>query len=161
MTTALLRSILPALLVFALSLLGPAPARAAGPVTLASEVKLETVVVEDGARRVVLVDPGVVVPGDRLLFRTRYRNTASDAVEGFVVTNPLPAGIALAADADPALTLSVDGGRTWGHLAALRVPAADGTRRAAQASDVTHLRWTLPPIAAGEGGEVEFHGIVK
>ena len=79
----------------------------------------------------------------------------------FVVTNPLPVGVALAADADPALTLSVDGGRTWGNLAALRVSAPDGSRRAARSSDVTHVRWTLPRIAPGEGGEVSFPAIVN
>ena len=147
------------------ALLSAAPALAAaaapGPVVLEGDVKLETKVVENGVERLVLADPKVVVPGNRLLFSTRYRNAATTPVRNFVVTNPLPAGVALASDADAALELSVDGGKTWGRLAALKVKAADGTSRAAAAGDVSHVRWTLPVIAPAQDGSVSFHAVVK
>jgi hypothetical protein len=56
----------------------------------------------------------------------------------------------------------VDGGKTWGPLASLKVALADGSSRAALASDVTHIRWSLGrPIAAGSGGELSFRGVVE
>lgn len=151
------------LIAFATPALLAAPALAAAPgaVVLEGDVKLETKVVENGVERLVLADPKVVVPGNRLLFTTRYRNAAATPVRNFVVTNPLPAGLALASDADAALELSVDGGKTWGRLAALKVKAADGTSRAAQSGDVSHVRWTLPVIAPAQDGAVSFHAVVR
>ena len=145
------------------ALMFSAPGLAAAPVAMVLEgdVKLETKVVENGVERLVLADPKVVVPGNRLLFSTRYRNEAATPVRNFVVTNPLPEGVALASDADAALELSVDGGKSWGRLAALKVKAADGTMRAAQTGDVTHVRWTLPVIAPAQDGTVSFHAIVE
>ena len=55
----------------------------------------------------------------------------------------------------------VDGGKTWGKLAALTIKDAKGVARPAQATDVTHVRWTLATIAPGTEGAVAYHGIVK
>lgn len=140
----------------------PAVASAApGDVALEGGVQLEKTIVENGQSRVVLSKPDVVVPGDRLLFTTRYANGGSEPVQNFVVTNPLPDAVTLAPDAVGTNAVSVDGGKTFGSLASLTVAAADGTRRAAIASDVTHIRWTIPTIAAGASGQVEYHAIVR
>lgn len=140
----------------------PAMASAApGQVALQGGVQLEKTVVENGQPRVVLSKPDVVVPGDRLLFTTSYANEGADAVRNFVVTNPLPAAVALAPDAVGSNEVSVDGGKTFGSLASLTVAAPDGSRRAATASDVTHIRWTIPVIAAGGSGQVKYHAIVR
>ena len=48
------------------------------------------------------------------MFRTDYANNGNEEVTGFVVTNALPEAVRLAPDADPALTVSVDGGQSWG-----------------------------------------------
>ena len=80
--------------------LAPVAAHAApGQVVLYGDVKLEKTVVEAGKSRVVLTEPKVVVPGDRLLFSTRYSNGGTTTVQNFVVTNPLPAAVALQAQA--------------------------------------------------------------
>jgi uncharacterized repeat protein (TIGR01451 family) len=140
----------------------PAMASAApGQVALEGGVQLEKTVVENGQSHVVLSKPDVVVPGDRLLFTTSYANGGAEAVKNFVVTNPLPEAVALAPDAVGSNAVSVDGGKTFGPLAGLTVAAADGSRRAATASDVTHIRWTIPVIAAGASGQVEYHAIVR
>lgn len=140
--------------------LAPAVAHAApGQVALKGDVKLEKTIVEAGKPRVVLAEPKVVVPGDRLLFTTRYANGGTAAVQNFVVTNPLPSAVALEAQAGD--QVSVDAGKTWGKLAALTVANGKGGRRAAQVSDVTHIRWTIPTIAAGGSGKVEYHAIVR
>lgn len=140
--------------------LAPLAAHAApGQVALQGDVKLQKTVVEAGKSRVVLTEPKVVVPGDRLLFTTRYANASGAAVQNFVVTNPLPGAVALEAQAGD--QVSVDAGKSWGKLAALTVADGKGGRRAAQAGDVTHIRWTIPSIAAGASGKVEYHAIVR
>lgn len=139
-----------------------APAIAAEqPVTLEGSVMLEQRVVEEGKDTVRLVAPKVVVPGDGLLFTTKYHNGGAAAVNNFVVTNPLPDAVRLS-DADAAvLQVSVNGGKAWGRLAALTVADADGKQRAATSADVTHVRWTVSAIAPGETGSVSFKASVR
>lgn len=140
---------------------GPAAAQEK-PISLEGDVKLEkTIVEQDGASRVELVEPEVIVPGDRLVFRTDYRNNGSEAVANFVVTNPLPGAVRVAPDADPDLVVSVDGGASWGTLANLTVTEEDGSVRAAQHADVTHIRWTLALIEPGESGRLEYPAIIR
>ena len=134
---------------------------APGAVVLKGDVKVETTVVEKGVEKTVLATPKVVVPGNRLVFSTSYRNEGAAPVQNFVVTNPVPEGIAVAAPDAASLTVSVDGGKSWGKLAALTVKDAKGVVRPAQAADVTHVRWTLASIAPGTGGAVAYHAIVK
>jgi uncharacterized repeat protein (TIGR01451 family) len=133
-----------------------------GPVTLSGDLKAVKVITEaDGTERTDLVKPGTIVPGDRLVFGTEYANTGSEAVTNFNVTNPLPAAVRLAPDADPALTVSVDGGKSWGKMTDLQVTAADGTKRAATHADVTHVRWVLASIAPGEKGQLTYPAIIR
>jgi len=145
--------------------LAPLPAQAqqaASPVTLAGDVKaVKIVTAADGSERTELVAPGAIVPGDRLIFGTDYANNGSEAVTNFNVTNPLPAAVRLAPDADPALTVSVDGGKSWGKLTELQVTAPDGTMRAAAHEDVTHVRWVLASIAPGEKGRLTYPAIIR
>lgn len=152
-------------LVAALSLIGAVfavPAAAQQPLTLKGDVKVvKTVENEDGTTVTALVDPEIVVPGDRLIFGTDYTNTGTEPVELFVVTNPIHEAVRLADDADPALVVSVDGGQTWGLLADLQVSDADGNMRAASAGDVTHVRWTLASVAPGESGRLEYPAIIR
>lgn len=143
---------------------GPALAAAQStpsPVSLKGDVMLEKTVTENGASKVQLVEPKVVIPGDHLLFTTRYHNDGAQPVTNFVVTNPLPSAVALASDGAQGTEVSVDGGKTWGQLGALKVTSAEGAPRAATAADVTHVRWTIPTIAPGASGEVQYHGIVR
>jgi uncharacterized repeat protein (TIGR01451 family) len=139
----------------------PAQAPAASPVTLKGDVMLEKTVTENGVSTVQLSEPKVVIPGDRLLFTTRYHNEGAQPVTNFVVTNPLPSAVALAADGATGNEVSVDGGKTWGELASLKVAGSEGAPRAATAADVTHIRWTIAKIAPGASGEVQYHGIVR
>jgi uncharacterized repeat protein (TIGR01451 family) len=131
---------------------GPALAAAQStpsPVTLKGDVMLEKTVTENGVSKVQLVEPKVVIPGDHLLFTTRYHNDGAEAVTNFVVTNPLPSAVALASDGAQGTEVSVDGGKTWGQLGSLTVAGTEGAPRAATAADVTHVRWTIPSIAPG------------
>jgi uncharacterized repeat protein (TIGR01451 family) len=132
------------------------------PVVLSGDVKVvKTITEADGKQRIELVDPVTIVPGDRLVFGTDYANQGDEAVTNFVVTNPLPEAVRLAPDADPALSVSVDGGKTWDKLAALTVANTDGTTRPATHADVTHVRWVLESIAPGSVGRLTYPAIIR
>ena len=138
-----------------------APLQAASPVSLDSEVKVERTVNEGGVDRRILAPPVDVVPGDRLVFETNYANKSDKAVDNFVVTNPLPAAVKLA-EQDSTFDMSIDGGKTYfASIASLTVPDEEAGSRAASLSDVTHIRWTIPRVAAGESGSVSYHAIVR
>ena len=136
---------------------------AASPVALSNKVFVERISTDaQGNRKVTLEEPRVVTPGDRLLFVLNYRNASAKPAEKFVVTNPLPAAVQFAEHGDGAAELSVDGGKSWGNLGALRVRSADGSLRPARADDVTHIRWAFKaPIPAGGSGKLMFRGVVK
>lgn len=140
----------------------PAMAQADRAVSLNGDVMVvKTITDADAEPRVELVKPDVVVPGDRLIFRTNYTNTSAELVENFVVTNPLPSAVTLAPDTAGDQQASVDGGKTFGALSSLTVTQEDGTSRPANAADVTHLRWVLAELAAGEAGQITFYAIVR
>lgn len=132
------------------------------PISLAGDVMLVKVETsETGESKTTLVEPGVIVPGDRLIFGTDYANSGAQAVNDFVVTNPVPAPVRLASDADPELTVSVDGGKNWGKLGALTVTSEAGEARAAAHTDVTHVRWVLSVVKPGEKGRLEYPAIIR
>jgi uncharacterized repeat protein (TIGR01451 family) len=144
--------------------LAAAPALAApsaGQISLQGDVKVEKTVVTNGAPTRVLVTPQKVVPGDRLVFSTAYHNNGTSAVDHFVVTNPLPSGVAYAAEGSEASEVSADGGKSWGQLSKLFVADGKGGQRPAQAADVTHVRWTVAVIVPGATGAVSYHGVVR
>ncbi len=139
----------------------PVAAQATQPIELKGDVQLDKVVVENGREKHVMVEPKVVVPGDKLVFATAYRNTGTTAVSNFVVTNPIPTGVALAQGDAPMAEVSVDGGKTWGKLISLTVAGKDGAKRAAQSSDVTHIRWKLASVAPGASGTLTYRAVVR
>jgi hypothetical protein len=143
------------------ALLAPAAASAADSVSLTSKVLVERVKPgPDGKPVTVREEPGIVTPGDRLVVVLSYRNGGAQPATG--LTNPIPAAVAFTGTDDPSASVSVDGGKSWGALASLKVVAADGTSRPAVAADVTHIRWSLrQPIAAGGAGELSFRGVVE
>jgi uncharacterized repeat protein (TIGR01451 family) len=141
----------------------PGQALAANQVALANDVFVERVTTDvTGKQRILLEEPKVVVPGDRLVFVLNYRNAGAQPADKFVITNPLPAAVSFADAGDTRPLVSIDGGRGWGQLDQLTVALSDGTRRAAQPADVTHIRWAFPkPIPAGGSGKLMFRGVVK
>ena len=151
-----------ALFLFLAALL-PAQAFAANQVALDNKVFVERVTTDAaGKQRILLEEPKVVVPGDRLVFVLAYRNAGAQPADKFVITNPLPSAVRFADAGDTQPLVSIDGGRDWGQLDQLTVAQADGTRRAAQPADVTHIRWAFQkPIPAGGTGKLMFRGVVK
>ena len=140
-------------------LAAPAFAQAQAAVTLKGDVKVVRQVTENGKSTETLEDPNQVLPGDKLVFTTRYSNSSDKAVDDFVVTNPLPTPVKLAKV--DSFEVSVDGGKTFGSLATLHVAGADGTSRSAELGDVTHVRWRVASIAPGASGEVKYFAEVR
>ena len=76
---------------------------------------------------------------------------------GFTITNPMPRTVAYQASARDDEQVSIDGGRSWGRLADLRVGD-----RTASPEDVTHVRWRITrPDAAQGRGRIAYSGIVR
>ncbi|WP_231568319.1 hypothetical protein [Novosphingobium malaysiense] len=129
-----------------------APAQAAPVVATDSAVYVERIA-PDTSRR---LEPAIrLARGDRVVTVVRWYRVGGDG--GFVITNPLPASVAYEESAADFQDVSVDGGRTWGHLENLRV----GTRNATP-EDVTHVRWRIPASSAARGrGEIVYAGTVR
>jgi uncharacterized repeat protein (TIGR01451 family) len=145
-----------------LALVAPAAALAADPVSLTSRVLVEHVKKgPDGKVQRVTEEAKKVVPGDGLVFDFSYRNVGAKPATGFVITDVLPPNVAFAGGETAGAVYTVDHGKSWGALGALRVPAGNGTSRAASSADVNGIRWTFPAIPAGGSGKVSFRGIVK
>lgn len=151
----------PLVLLFAALL--PGQALAANQVALNNSVFVERVTTDaTGKQRVLLEEPKVVVPGDRLVFVLDYRNAGAQPADKFVITNPMPSAVRFADAGNAQSLVSVDGGKQWGLLSTLTVAMPDGTRRAAQPADVTHVRWAFQkPIPVGGTGKLMFRGVVK
>ena len=147
----------------ALFLLLAPVAIAAGPqaVQLTSTVMVEKTVTVNGKDQTQFEAPNKVLPGDKLIFQTNYKNTGSTVATQFVVTNSVPAAVAWTGDVTPGAVESVDGGKTFAPFAQLKVKGPNGTLRPAQPSDVTHIRWTVASIAPGSAGLVKYRGMVR
>lgn len=147
---------------FATTIALPVVAHAANAVALTSEMLVERAVKQpNGATKVVLETPKSVPPGAKLVFVLSYRNTGAAAATNFMINNKVPSGVAFES-ADTGGLVSVDGGRSFGPLAAARTRATDGTLRAARPEDVTDVRWAMAtPIPVGGAGRVSFRGSVK
>ena len=140
----------------------PAIAVAAAPsVTLDSKVFAEAVTYVAGKPQTVLKAPTTILPGDKLVFQTGYRNAGSAPATKVVLTNPVPKGVTFSGDSSTGSEVSVDGGRTYGQLLALKVADLAGNTRPARHEDVTTIRWVVASIAPGQAGSVKYRGIVR
>jgi uncharacterized repeat protein (TIGR01451 family) len=147
-------------LLLSLSALAAAPAAAQGkPVALESKVQLMRPA-EDGGQP-QLLEPENVVPGDMLLFTTSFHNEGAAPVTDFVVVNPVADSLELTAEAAGQTDVSVDGGKTWGPIAQLKVVDAGAQERPATIQDITHMRWKFAQIKPGETGRVQFVASVR
>ena len=129
------------------------------PVALESKVQLMRPV--EGGGQPQLVEPENVVPGDMLLFTTSFHNEGAAPVTDFVVVNPVADSLELTAEAAGQTEVSVDGGRSWGPIAQLRIVDEAGQEHPATIEDITHMRWKFAQIQPGETGRVQFIASVR
>jgi len=132
--------------------------------TASQKVEVERKVKQsDGSVQTVMTAPDKVLPGDVMVYTVNYYNDKQDVTDNFRLDMPVPSEITYAegsANRDNAAVLySVDNGQTYQSREALRMSLPNGETRAAGASDITHIRWTLSnSIQPGERGEITFKG---
>ncbi len=126
-----------------------------GAPQLASEIYVERISAGGATRE--LVPAAALSRGDRVVTLLRWQAPPSLRATGFTLTNALPAHLAWQDSANRDVEVSVDGGRTWGHLGALGIEG-----RLAVPEDVTHVRWHVSPQAAKQGaGRIAYSGLVR
>ncbi len=138
-----------------------------GTIELSSTAEIEThETLADGTQVTRRLLATKVIPGDEVIFTLQYRNYGQEPAEDVFITNPIPKHMEFqSADTPPAgarVTYSIDNGRSFGELAALRVPATNGSDRPALASDCTHIRWTFDePLQPGATGSVAYTALLQ
>ncbi|MEO7383373.1 MAG: hypothetical protein ABIU18_00400 [Novosphingobium sp.] len=125
-----------------------APAFAKADVTLGSAVFVERTA--ESAR--VLEPASRLSRGDRVVTVLTWQRSGSGGQ--FTLTNPLPRSLYYQGSANDDEEVSVDGGRTWGKLGALK---AEG--RFATPEDVTHLRWRID--SPSNAGRIAYSAVVR
>ena len=150
-------------ILFALALSIPGAAVAQEAVALKSTVYVARAVTDaQGKKKNQLFAPDRVLPGEALVIMLEYRNGGPKPAANFVINNPIPAAVYYTGAEQPWAVVSVDGGKTYGPLATLKVSGSDGKLRAALPSEVTNVRWKFAqPIAPAASGKVMFYGTVK
>jgi len=114
-------------------------------IKITSEVhELIEITDDQGKPQLKIVAPDEIIPGDRILFTTSFKNNGKEASDNVVITNPIPKYVRYLADSAKGehciITFSTDG-RVWGDADTLKVRLKDGKFRAATAADYTHIRW--------------------
>lgn len=133
---------------------------------LVTEMQQETTVkTADGKSETKLAAVSKIVPGDPVVVVVRYENSGAKPADNVVIDNPIAKELAFtgeAAGAGTAIDYSVDSGKQFGPLLALKVAAADGTSRLATPADVTNIRWKMDrALKAGEKGQVQFKAVLR
>lgn len=127
------------------------------------EVKVKN---DAGVEETKRVPATKVPPGVAVIYTVHADNKGSKPATDVVVTDPIPEHMdyvdGSATSAGAKLTFSADGGKTWAAEGKLVVKGPDGLTRAANASEITHIRWQFTkPLAPGESRAVEFRARVE
>src|SRR3546814_12160693 len=93
-----------------------------------------------GESHLVLKETADAAPGEALVFQFDYRNARPGVANSFVITNPIPDQMVYAGTDTPGEVVSVDGGRSFGPIAEMKVADADGVGRTATPPELPHLR---------------------
>ncbi|WP_374405787.1 hypothetical protein [Pelagerythrobacter sp.] len=102
-------------------------------------VYVERIATAPGGESVRTIEPARALRrGDTVVLVVEWRGTSRG--EPVIVSSAVPRPLAFQQASSDAVEVSVDGGRNWGRIGAMRVDDRDG-RRLASPEDVTHLRW--------------------
>lgn len=136
---------------------------AAGGLKVAAQIFQERPALAGG--RLERIPAVYFTPGSEVIYEVSY-TYAGPGDADVIITNPWPNGLLYRSFAsrqvDATLQVSVDGGRSFDALDHLRVPMVNGGLRAAEATDITHVQWTLSrPLKPGEAGHVSLKAMVR
>lgn len=160
------RRIVLSLLPFFAPLALSAPAAAAG-MELKTEAFQEVLVkAEDGKQQKKRVPLTTAVPGTEVIYVITYRNSGAAPADNVIVSNPVPENLIFvpgsAQGEATRFEVSIDKGKTYGALEALKVKQSNGSPRPANGGDVTHVRWTvLTQVAPAASGSVSYKALLK
>jgi hypothetical protein len=103
---------------------------------------------------------------DQLIVSVRFTNASRQVLDSVRITSPVPADVQYVADSASGpgsdVLFSADNGRTFGRPDELTIAAANGSSRAAEAADYTHVRWVLKgPLAAGATGVARYRAVPR
>lgn len=144
-----------------IALAAPMSAMADAQISTKLSAFVEKTVHDANGTKLVLEDRKQIFPGEKVVYVLSYHNVGQAAVSNFAITDPIPAPVSFESTPDANALVSVDGGKSWGSLATLKVAAGSGFR-AARPEDVTHVRWALKTaIPGGAEGKLSFRGTVK
>jgi uncharacterized repeat protein (TIGR01451 family) len=146
----------------------PLAAWAQPKITVTLTAEKETVVTENGKKVTKKVVAKDIFPGEEILYTLSYANSGSEAATDVVLSDPIPVGTAYipgSASDTGDLSFSIDQGKSYKKPALLsyEVTTGDGkkVKRVASPEEYTHIRWTIPSVAAGGKGSVSFKVKVK
>jgi hypothetical protein len=138
------------------------PAIAQQPIRLDTQMFVEQVTTDiNGRPRRILTSIDRAEPGDQVIVVLQWRNEGRQSVRGQSIVRPVPRDARIDLS-DPAMQLSIDGGQHWGRMDQLWLPTPLGGIRRAVATDITHIRWTLPPeTAPGQTGRLSYRATIR
>lgn len=138
-----------------------ARAESTEPIKLEMLVQKEiTVTDETGAKKVELVEPKLVVPGDEVIYTITYTNVGKESATSIVVTNRIPEHMTYVRDtaggANASVLFSADGA-DFAARSLVRVRTPEGNGRPAEDQELTHIRWVVnADVLPGKGGTVAY-----
>ncbi len=134
---------------------GAQPAVPPPNVALDSAVYVEHTSMQGGEPVHMLEPAGQLAHGARVVTLVSWFRLGGSG--GFTVTNTLPRSLHYQLSANGDEQVSVDGGKSWGHLGTLQIGA-----RLASPEDVTHVRWRISEAEALAGsGRMTYSGLVR
>jgi hypothetical protein len=135
----------------------------ASAISIRSETSIvQTLVDAKGQKTNKLFPAKRVVPGNVLVIKFLYDNSGTAPAANFAVNAKVDSAVEVTDIREKWAVVSVDGGKTFGALATLKIKAADGKFRPATTKDITNIRWTLAqPVPAAGSGSVMYYGIVR
>lgn len=150
----------------AFALAPAAAAPKAGCIELKAVAEMEqTLKAADGSQSKQLVAVAKSVPGDEIVWTTTAHNLCDKPADKVVIDLPVPEHMNFVADSAQGkgaqISYSVDG-KEFKAATELTVRASDGTRRAARAEEVRHVRWIMvSAIAPKDTALVRFRATVQ
>ena len=149
---------------FTVALLTASIAMPVQALTATQIVEREVIVLNaDGSQTVTRIAADKVTPGDKVVYSLKYFNDEAKPAENIVLVMPIPAEVDYIEGSSEfdgvSSAYSADGGRTFINRNELQVVHSDGSRTAALASDITHIRWTISnAVSPNTGGSLSFSG---
>lgn len=138
------------------------------PSPLAITSSLERLVAASPGSSTTMLEPagGAASHADQLIYTARFTNQGRQVLDAVRVTSPIPADLRYLAQSASgpasAVLFSIDHARTFGPPAELTIAQADGSRRAADPADYTHVRWILEgALDPGATGVVRFGAVPR